>query len=279
LSLPSTPPSSPEGPSPPVVSLWQRWRTRRLLLLTLLLLVADMAAQVVTFLATGRLFWAAGAGAVWTVLLAWLVTSMGGDSFAATFALAPLTRRRAACVALATVGAFYPITLLAGWSASLHPPDDTWLAMIRDQLPRTTAGTVVTFVIVAGLAPVAEEFIFRGLLFRICRRWWNGIAAAMVSGLVFGLAHGEPWFLFGLATLGLLLGIVFELTGTLAAPLLMHAIHNGISIVLMFRSGLPEGPFEAPEVTWPILLASLAVLAAGLALLRRDAPAVPFPDA
>ena len=50
---------------------------------------------------------------------------------------------------------------------------------------------VVGMVLIGGLlAPLAEEIIFRGLLYGWLRRFWRVIPAAVVSALVFGAVHG-----------------------------------------------------------------------------------------
>ena len=87
------------------------------------------------------------------------------------------------------------------------------------------------------LVPVCEELFFRGYLHgalaRISRK-----RAAVVSALVFALAHGLS--LYGLLprfALGLLLSALMEKTGTLLAPMLVHGCYNAAIVVIAF-SGL-----------------------------------------
>lgn len=80
----------------------------------------------------------------------------------------------------------------------------------------------------AVVAPVAEECFFRGflqtMLVGITGRRWSSIV--MVS-LVFGLVHyPQPQAVAALVFLSLLLGYAYERTGSLAAPIAVHALFN-----------------------------------------------------
>ena len=88
--------------------------------------------------------------------------------------------------------------------------------------------------------------------------------------LIFGLVHIEPWFLFGLVGLGLLLAYVYDRTRSLVACIVLHAVHNGVSLALMFQQGgmVDADSVEAP-IDWPFLTASTAALIAVLWLIQR----------
>jgi membrane protease YdiL (CAAX protease family) len=74
-------------------------------------------------------------------------------------------------------------------------------------------------------APIFEEFIFRGLIFGGLRRSFGFIPAALGSAAIFAIAHPPPSvvpvFLMGLAA-----AFAYEQTGTLAAPMTVHALYN-----------------------------------------------------
>lgn len=87
------------------------------------------------------------------------------------------------------------------------------------------------------IAPIFEEIIFRGLLqtalqqARLVNRRW---AAIGLSALIFSSIHlgAIPIYAMGpLFVLSLGLGYVYEKTGSLAAPILMHMLFNGLNIV------------------------------------------------
>ena len=88
------------------------------------------------------------------------------------------------------------------------------------------------------LAPVLEELFFRGYLLHAMKRFGEPRAAA-VSALCFALVHlgGTPcaWAMY--AALGLLLAALTLRTGSLLAPMLVHAVYN-LTLVLLNEMGL-----------------------------------------
>lgn len=88
------------------------------------------------------------------------------------------------------------------------------------------------------LAPVLEELFFRGYLLHAMKRFGEPRAAA-VSALCFALVHlgGTPcaWVMY--AAMGLLLAALTMRTGSLLAPMLVHAVYN-LTLVLLNEMGL-----------------------------------------
>ncbi len=91
-------------------------------------------------------------------------------------------------------------------------------------------------------APIVEETMFRGVLYRHLRdassnwaRFGSVFMSAMVSSLIFAAIH--PQGLYGipiLATLAIGFALVREWRESLIAPMLMHAINNGLVTCLLF---------------------------------------------
>jgi membrane protease YdiL (CAAX protease family) len=79
-------------------------------------------------------------------------------------------------------------------------------------------------------APLAEELIFRGCLYGILRQIGGRLLAIAVSSLLFALIHGHLPSLAGLMVLSVGLSLLYEKTGSLWAPILLHAAFNGLSI-------------------------------------------------
>ncbi len=88
---------------------------------------------------------------------------------------------------------------------------------------------------------MAEEFFFRGFLFGVLRRMHVRIAgrefgpwvAAVIVGLLFGLAHfdsAQPEFLIPLGFLGFVLCILRWRTGSLYPCMALHSINNCIAL-------------------------------------------------
>lgn len=89
---------------------------------------------------------------------------------------------------------------------------------------------------VAVLTPIAEELLFRGLLFGGLRQRLPFIGAAVIATLLFTLVH-EPQAWPGVFVLGFGLALAYERTRTLWAPIATHATVNGLPLLLIALSG------------------------------------------
>jgi membrane protease YdiL (CAAX protease family) len=85
-------------------------------------------------------------------------------------------------------------------------------------------------VLVVVLAPLFEEFIFRGLLFRSLRRATGLPLAVAGSAAVFAVIHPPVSFL-PVFVLGVVAALAFERTRLLWAPIAAHAVYNGALVV------------------------------------------------
>jgi membrane protease YdiL (CAAX protease family) len=109
------------------------------------------------------------------------------------------------------------------------------------------------FVVIALLtvfgAPFVEEVFFRGLLLKglarlltppgteaSTRRAWGVVAAIILDGALFGLAHGELVQLAGLATFGMVLAVISYKTGRLGMNMVSHASFNAVAVVAILSS-------------------------------------------
>ncbi len=87
--------------------------------------------------------------------------------------------------------------------------------------------TVFSFVIIA---PIAEEFIFRGFLLNRWATKWNLHLGIILSSVVFGCLHVNP---IGISIFGIILCLLYIKTKTLIVPIVAHAINNAVSASLM----------------------------------------------
>jgi len=93
-------------------------------------------------------------------------------------------------------------------------------------------GLLTTFV-----APVFEEWLFRGVLYRAVAEGTSGsrrrrvTLGVVVSAVLFGVAHGEPLQFLGLALLGALLALLVARTHRLVPSYVTHASFNATAFV------------------------------------------------
>lgn len=93
----------------------------------------------------------------------------------------------------------------------------------------------VTMILMTSVfAPVLEEIIFRGLIQKgLINKGVSPAVAIVVSSLVFGFIHGNPWQFLGASILGVMLGYAYYRTKSLLLPILLHAFNNLIGSLLI----------------------------------------------
>jgi len=105
----------------------------------------------------------------------------------------------------------------------------------------TESGVVIAgmFFVACVLAPISEELVFRAGLYRYIRQKLGRMPALLVSGLLFGVLHGSWTGAIPLAGLGMLLALVYEATGSIRVPIIVHGLFN-LNTILIVLSGLAE---------------------------------------
>lgn len=86
-------------------------------------------------------------------------------------------------------------------------------------------------VVICVLAPIAEELIFRGLIYRYLRKRFGVLAAISVSSLVFAVVHFNFDSAIYYFIIGVVLSVVFERTKNLYASICLHALFNFYMLV------------------------------------------------
>ncbi|MCU0315290.1 MAG: CPBP family intramembrane metalloprotease [Fimbriimonadaceae bacterium] len=95
---------------------------------------------------------------------------------------------------------------------------------------------IAIFVTAAIVAPVWEELAFRGFLApALAKKFASPLWGVIVSSLLFALIHPQgPIAAIGLATLGAMMAYGMIRTTSLLPAIIVHAIHNGVLILLLF---------------------------------------------
>jgi len=97
--------------------------------------------------------------------------------------------------------------------------------------------------IIAGIAllvvaPVTEELIFRGFIFKGFRNKLGFLLAAIISSALFGIAHGQLNVAVDTFILGMFLCFLYEKSKSIWLPIALHAFKNGIAFYLIFFTSL-----------------------------------------
>jgi CAAX protease family protein len=174
--------------------------------------------------------------------------------------------------AAAGLVAFYVITAVYGALVQPDAEQETVKALGGDQ---GTFGLIVAGVMVICVAPVVEEFFFRGFFFRALRSRYSVLVAAAMDGLLFGLIHFQGGGTDGLlilpplALLGFTFCLVYERTGSLLPCIGMHAFNNTLAYAVQADEG-----WKVAVVAGPVMFAAVAIAPRFLPRAPRLGPAL-----
>ncbi len=112
-------------------------------------------------------------------------------------------------------------------SKSMEWVENTWA---------TRGNDVVFWTSIVLLGPLAEEFVFRGLLLSGLRRSRVGdLGAILIGSLIWAVLHVQydPFHIVSIFVLGVILGYARLRTGSLWSPIILHVANNLIGTVVM----------------------------------------------
>lgn len=140
-------------------------------------------------------------------------------------------------VGLAAWLAFLPVLGLVSWLNV-----ELLSALGQEQAPQhwieaflsspAAQGSTATWLSIVLVLPFGEELWFRGGLYGALRRVLSVPLAVAASAAAFGFFHDAAYML-PTAALGAALCVLYERSGSLAAPLAFHALHNGLTLAIV----------------------------------------------
>jgi membrane protease YdiL (CAAX protease family) len=146
--------------------------------------------------------------------------------------------KRAALLALLSFAIVLPTVWLVQWASvttltKLGWPPDHQLAVQLFENADSWWMRAYLGVFAACLAPVAEEFIFRGVLYPFVKQLgWPRLAVFSVSFL-FAFIHFDVATFLPLFVLALALTWLYEKTDNLLAPIIVHALFNATNLAML----------------------------------------------
>lgn len=97
-----------------------------------------------------------------------------------------------------------------------------------------SADTIAAFLSLVVLTPLFEEIIFRGVLFKGLRRRLPFLPSAIITSIVFAVAHGQWNVAIDTFALSLVLCYMVEKSGSIVPAILLHALKNALAFTLLF---------------------------------------------
>ena len=163
---------------------------------------------------------------------------------------------RAAGVIFGLIVAFLIVNAI--WSVIVNPGKEKILEQLGSN--ESAALLVLSAGLTCVVAPIAEEFLFRGFMFTALRGWCGTIAAAAITGVLFGGVHvgsAPALDLVPLAALGFGLCLVYRYTGSLYPCIAAHSLNNSIAFASLEGWG-----WQIPVLVVAALLAIAALVLA-----------------
>ena len=109
-------------------------------------------------------------------------------------------------------------------------------------------GSFLGAVVVAVIgAPLIEEIVFRGIVFRSLRRVSPAWVAILASSVLFGLYHMNPVQIVYATLMGIVAGIIYEKSNNLLFPILVHVANNLVAAIQGFI------PFESGDIIMNVI--------------------------
>ena len=130
------------------------------------------------------------------------------------------------------------------WMESLgvEPVQDT-VRLLQNATDPRVLGLMAFAAVIA--APLCEEIVFRGYVYPAAKKFAGPWVAGICSALIFAAAHGSLAALLPLFVFGCVLAFLYEKTGSLWAPIAVHALFNGATVLVQLAARHWNYPLEA----------------------------------
>ncbi len=164
-------------------------------------------------------------------------------------------------VILATVCAVVVVDQVYLISQRFAPAPEAYDELIGGLRPTGPGSFIVVFLGLCVLAPIAEEFVFRGIVQQVFERNMGGVVAFVLAGLLFGAAHLNAHLLVSVSFFGVFLGFLFYASRNLTCTIIAHSVFNTVALLQLMLT--PESGPDAP----PFYLRDVRVFVAAVVLL------------
>jgi len=213
------------------------------------------------------------------VTMGWLI---GRPAMSEVFALRRVSRLAIGSVIVASAGAIILLSEVDNLIRIILPTPERILRIFND-ISSVSEHVWSSLFLLVLVAPVTEEVMFRGLMLRAFLRRFKPGAAFVLSSVLFGMVHLNPWQFVSASALGMLFAWWYARTQSLVPSLIGHALANAMVVghawlpfeVRGFNASDPVAGSELQPAWFDAL--GVLLLAAGLWLFQRATPAMLAP--
>jgi len=108
--------------------------------------------------------------------------------------------------------------------------------MVGDADVITLSEFIWLFALGAVVAPIVEEFLFRGLLYPLLRGRLRVVVAVATSAFLFAFLHFYPTLIPALLTMGVVLAVLTERYDSILPSIVVHALNNGAALLGLYAA-------------------------------------------
>lgn len=126
-----------------------------------------------------------------------------------------------------------------------------WVDPLLNEMPfaaDTLKDKIMLFILACILAPIVEEFTFRGVILNRLRKRWGTLVAVIVSSVLFGILHFET-AIVGAILFGVLLAVLYLKTNNILVTISVHFFNNLLANLLSFFDTAAEAAENEPALT------------------------------
>jgi membrane protease YdiL (CAAX protease family) len=93
---------------------------------------------------------------------------------------------------------------------------------------------IFVVVIIALIPAFVEELLFRGLIQRSIEKATSPMRSAVITGIIFGAYHFNPFSFIPLAAIGIFLGLLTVRTGSIWTSVIAHFVNNFLACLAVY---------------------------------------------
>jgi membrane protease YdiL (CAAX protease family) len=144
----------------------------------------------------------------------------------------------------------------------------------------TFADFVRVFIVVAIIPAVGEEMFFRGILMRFAKKRTRTMVFPIIfTAVIFAYVHTNIYGYLSIFLAGILLAVIYNLTGSLWCNIIGHLFFNGLTIILAYMSNSNaaiKGFLENNSMPFYYVILGAIVFCTSFYLLLKNK--TPLPD-
>ncbi len=145
------------------------------------------------------------------------------------------------------------------------------IGTVENEVVESVSGgdTLLNFICAAVVAPLVEEFVFRGVIMQPLRRFGN-VFAVIASALLFGLSHGGPSNILFAFLCGVALGFVVIASKSLWVGIAVHFLNNFYAVASYELYNAFPSLGALPQLIMGAVIFALGAGAVAALLIRRE---------